>query len=166
MAATEPIKGAIVAAALALPGVLPKALAAGVFEAELLLQREIAERTPVGAHGLLRNSIQAAVPTVLADRVSGAVGSPLEYVVSVELGTKPHFPPLMPLVDWVEAKLGLRGDEAKGAAFGIARKIAKKGTEGVRMFEEAFGANADQVKAILVRRTRQVLAAMGREVPA
>lgn len=38
-------------------------------------------------------------------------------------------PPIAPLVRWVGYKLGLSGAEATGAAFAIANKIAKEGTD-------------------------------------
>lgn len=38
-------------------------------------------------------------------------------------------PPIQPLVQWVGYKFGLSGQEATGAAFAIANKIAKEGTD-------------------------------------
>ena len=38
-------------------------------------------------------------------------------------------PPISALEKWVQVKLGLSGAEAKGAAFAIAKKIEREGTE-------------------------------------
>lgn len=46
----------------------------------------------------------------------------------MEFGTRPHFPPIAPLTDWVLQK-GMADDEeeAKGIAYRIAQSIAKNG---------------------------------------
>jgi hypothetical protein len=33
--------------------------------------------------------------------VIGVVGSPLAYALPVEIGTRPHFPPVAAILDWV-----------------------------------------------------------------
>ena len=38
-------------------------------------------------------------------------------------------PPIAPLEKWAQAKLGLSGQQARSAAFAIAKKIAQEGTE-------------------------------------
>lgn len=38
-------------------------------------------------------------------------------------------PPIKPLQDWVERKLGISKDESLGVAFAIAKKIEKEGTD-------------------------------------
>lgn len=51
------------------------------------------------------------------------------YSEQLALGRKPgKRPPIAPLQRWVQAKLHLSGNEAKGVAFAIANKIAKEGT--------------------------------------
>jgi len=126
------------------PDVTLKHLARAVDESLLLAQREIAERTPTGAHQLLSKSILASSAVEFAKPVPGGllgvVGTSIDYAVPVELGTKPHFPPLAPLEDWAVAKLGVERGRAKGVAFVIARKIAKTGTAGAFMFKEGFAA--------------------------
>lgn len=49
------------------------------------------------------------------------------YLVNGRAGGKR--PPITPLISWVGYKFGLYGNEAKSAAFAIANKIAKEGTE-------------------------------------
>jgi hypothetical protein len=114
------------------------------------LEAEVKDRTPT-AFGTLRASIFGE--TRLADDgLIGVVASPLAYAAYVELGTKPHFPPVEALLDWVKVKFGLT-DEAdiERAAFLVARKIAAHGTEGAKMFEQAFNANRVQLEALWAR---------------
>lgn len=104
------------------------------------LQGEVQERTPTN-QGTLRKSIIGNVREVRGFGVEGVVGTPLNYAVAVELGTKPHMPPVWPLVLWAQQKLGVRGDEALSAAYAVARKIARRGTEGQFMFRDTFESN-------------------------
>lgn len=124
------------------PQIAEKHLRAAMEEALLFLQREVQEATPTGAHQLLRKSITAEPVQRLASGLLGVVdvkqGSALDYAVAVELGTKPHMPPIAPLVDWAKAKLGLDPDEAEAAAHGIAWKIFHQGTKGAHMFEATY----------------------------
>ena len=46
------------------------------------------------------------------------------YATYVEFGTEPHMPPVEPLEQWAQKKLG-----EKGLGWAIAKKIAKEGTE-------------------------------------
>lgn len=127
------------------PDVVAEELTRTTWEAELLLQREIQDRTPTGATGLLRESIHAREPRRLDRIVIGEVGTSIAHAVPVELGTRPHFPPIAPLQDWAEAKLGLDAEAARGAAFAIARTIAKRGTRGAFMFEHGFARARAQI---------------------
>jgi hypothetical protein len=66
------------------------------------------------------------------------MGTANPYALPVELGTKPHFPPLQPLLDWAQHKLGLHGEEAEEAARAIQLKISWHGTKGAFMFRGAM----------------------------
>lgn len=145
------------------PEIVEEELLCVVLEAELLYQRETVERTPagVGGGGGLRGSIQALTPTVGAAVVEGGVGTPLVYAPAVELGAKPHKPPVEPLVPWVEQVLGLSGKEAERAAEGIAWKIARKGTEGAFMFHKALAATQDQIRRMAEAAAARILARLG-----
>jgi len=57
------------------------------------------------------------------------------YGVAVEVGTKPHWPPLDVLSTWAAHVLRLSRPEANLAAYFIGRKISKVGTRPQRMFE-------------------------------
>jgi len=77
------------------------------------------------------------------------------YWYYVNNGRKPggsKLPPIEPLKLWAQKRLGLSGDEAKGAAFGIARNIYKFGIQpsyfydrAVAALEETFEANQEQI---------------------
>lgn len=135
------------------PAVVESELHAATVEATLLLEREVKELTPIGigAGGGLRGSISAREPEVSSDAVLGVVGTAMRYAEAVELGTRPHFPPVQPLADWAQFKLGVPEAQARDVGFLIARKIARQGTEGRFMFRDAFEANRGQVEAIYAR---------------
>lgn len=131
------------------------------------------EATPT-SHGTLRASITGDVVSLGSGiGVEAVVGSSLNYAPWVELGTKPHMPPLDPLVDWVKAKgldLGLVGTSAKArkgrdeVAVAIAErirwKIAHYGTEGKAMFRKGF----DATTAGLDARVGETLARVGARI--
>lgn len=146
------------------PETVQAELHAATLEATLLLEREVRENTPVGigGGGGLRGSIGAREPVVNADQVIGVVGTALRYAEAVELGTKPHFPPVQPLADWAQFKLGIPEAQARDVGFLIARKISRVGTEGAFMFRDALDAQRGQIGAIYARahtRIRDALAA-------
>ena len=69
------------------------------------------------------------------------VGTNVHYAPYVEFGTRPHMPPVEPLVEW--AHLKLHDDKA---GYKIARAIAKRGTKpkpfmrpAVRVGQQFFG---------------------------
>jgi hypothetical protein len=98
-------------------------------EATALLEREVKDATPT-ATGLTRASIGSFI-TEIPDGLLGVVGSAQPHVEYVELGTRPHFPPLEPIQDWVRVKFGIsEQSEIEAAALAIARKIAARGTSG------------------------------------
>jgi len=51
------------------------------------------------------------------------------YAGAIEWGSRPHRPPVEPLIDWSERKLGVHGKDARRAGWAIALKIAREGTE-------------------------------------
>lgn len=131
------------------PQLVEAELIAATHEAEMLLEREIKDDTPVGATSTLRQSIHSDAPQALANSVIGVVGTASMHALPVELGTKPHFPPVEPLIDWVQAKLDIRDeDQAEGVALAIARKIAVRGTLGVGMFHRNFHQLQPQIRGI------------------
>jgi hypothetical protein len=127
------------------PDIVREELRRFAMGATMFLEGEVKDRTPQGAHGHLAQSITSEVSD-LADGVLGVVGTPLAYAVPVELGTKPHMPPIQPLEDWVQHKLGKMGPEIKRVAYAIAWKIKHHGTKGAFMFKGAFEANQVEVR--------------------
>lgn len=144
----------------------------GTTQALALLEREVKIRTPRGATGAARGSIGSEVRWGRAAGLGrpvllGLLGSPLAHVPVLEHGRRPgqKMPPPDALVLWVRRKLTVevkgRGGkvrtrrptlkEAEGIAFVIARSIAAKGTEAVRMFEQALEENEATVFEIFDR---------------
>jgi hypothetical protein len=129
-------------------------------EALLLLEREIKRLTTEGAGPIhLRDTIFQRLE-MRGESAWGMVGTPAIYGESVEYGTRPHFPPIKPILFWVEKKLGLMGKEAKSAAFCIARAISKRGTKGQHMFEKGFEMNEARVIEILNRIPEDIVKAV------
>lgn len=119
------------------PQIVGEELLRGMREADALLEREVKDAMPT-ASGLSRASIFSR-ETRLPEGALGVVGSALPHVAYVELGTRPHFPPVEALEDWVRQKFGYTRDaQVHGAALAIARKIAARGTLGVGMFHRSF----------------------------
>lgn len=129
-------------------------------EAGLFLEAELKENSPRGATGFYTQAHAFAVPVVQDDDVQGVVGNPLNYAVAVELGTKPHMPPVAPLVDWVEQVLQLDGAEAQSVAWAIAMKIKKQGTEGQFVYKRTFDMSQNTVAHILMAATKRVQEAL------
>ena len=129
------------------PEIVREELTHAMWQAEMLLERETQELTPVGIGGAggLRGSVHAQEPEVLANSVIGVTGTSLNYAQSVELGTRPHWAPIQPLIDWVQHRLGITGKEAESVARRVQFGIAHHGTPGVGMFHRAFSANRGQV---------------------
>jgi len=130
------------------PDALMKELTVAGVEAEMLLTREVKENTPVGimgGSGGLKGSTYGRTYTLGTSKVETKIGTPKQYAVPVEVGTKPHMPPVQPLIDWAIVKLGKSAKEARGIGFAIALKIKAKGTEGQFMYHRAFKDNKDQV---------------------
>lgn len=121
-----------------------------VTEVLMLLERAIKKETPFGAGPIhLRDTIHNAV-SVSGQKVSGIVGTPLQHGEPVEMGTKPHFPPIGPIQHWVQTKLHIESEkESRSVAFLIARSISRRGTKGAKMFQTGFEDNEAMVMRIL-----------------
>lgn len=86
-----------------------------VVDATAFLEARVKEMTPVGVTGNLRGSIGHEIKSVGEDIVS-TISTNAEYAFPVEQGSKPHMPPLQPIIDWVRSKLdtGRRAPHAGG----------------------------------------------------
>jgi hypothetical protein len=128
------------------------------------LQAEAQTLTPT-THGTLRASIIGNVtPLANGIGVEGVVGSGLAYALPVELGTKPHMPPIEPLVDWAKQKFALDEKAARSTAWAVAKTIAKRGTLGVGMFHRAFAANRGQLQSQFEATVRRIAKRLGEGV--
>ncbi|GAB3451581.1 hypothetical protein [Insolitispirillum peregrinum] len=144
------------------PDLAQQALAVGIHQGSWLLAAEAADRAP-NAAGTLAQSIFAEEPVIQAETVIGVVGSPLAYAGPVELGSRPHTPPLEPIKDWVELKLGLRGEQADSVAQAIRWKIRAHGTKPRRMFANALNHSAGQIREMVADALRQAFLGNGWE---
>lgn len=130
-------------------------LLAAMTQATLLVEREVKEHMPRGATGLTAASVSSdAFSTPVG--VLGVVGSSQPSAVFVELGTKPHMPPVAALIPWVQAVLGVDAKRAPSVAFLIARKIASKGTKAQKPFEKALVATQPQVMGMFETAADQI----------
>lgn len=143
------------------PQIVVDELERATIEADSLIEREVKDRIPTGAHQLLRASVFSE-EQVSATGVIGVVASPMNYALPVELGTKPHFPPVDSLIDWVKEKFGIREEKAaRGAAFLVARKISIHGTAGQFPFQLASIATEEGVRAIFDQATDRIINRLG-----
>lgn len=139
------------------PEIVRQELLGAATEATMLLEREVKDKTPT-ASGVSRASIFSRVQT-LESGTLGVVGTSLPHVAFVELGTKPHFPPVQALEDWVRQKLGISDQkQIHSVAFLIARKIAVRGTLGVGMFHRTWAAQKPAVLRMFERARNRIAA--------
>lgn len=95
-----------------------------------LVEREAKKLAPVGVTGNLKSAISGRVIYASGTDVRGkvGVGDGAPYGAAVELGARPHFPPVSNIAYWVDRKIGVRdGMEIYGIALAVARKIARAG---------------------------------------
>lgn len=111
--------------------------AAGIF-----MQSPLAQATPFGVTGEFRRSwvsqIREEGSTMSAVVFPGAT----EYALAVELGRKAAPVPIEPLTRWVRRKLQVTDEKrARGIAFYLSKKKAKKPTKGQEFAKKTFEAN-------------------------
>lgn len=147
------------------PEIVQQEFASAMAEVDALLEREVKELTPSGASGGGAGGLKGSIfsqERVGPQNVIGVVGTPLAYAIPVELGTKPHFPPVAPLEDWVRAKLGVQEEhEVHGIAFAIARAISRRGTLAVGMFHRTFAAHKGYIEARFLDARNRIAARLG-----
>lgn len=106
----------------------------------LLLEALTKDYSPTGVTGALKGAWSHELMGAPDDgSVLGRVYNPLPYAAAVEDGSRPHWAPLEPLIDWVQKKLDISDlDEATQVARLIQFKIAAKGTKGQHMARHAM----------------------------
>jgi HK97 gp10 family phage protein len=107
--------------------------------------RDAKDLAPV-AFGHLRKSIKPQDITITAGEIVAPIIAESPYAVFVELGTKPHFPPVKPLRKWSKKVLG---DLELG--FVVARAISKRGTRPQPYLGPAILANKSTYRNALIR---------------
>lgn len=151
LSVSMPAMDAISRGLLEAPAFARKVLEEATTEATLLLRREWQDRMPTGASEITRKSITSDVASTPAG-VLGITGSSQASALFVEVGTKPHMPPVDAMVPWVKAVLGItEPKEVKRVAFLVARKIAIHGTPAQRPMGKAVEATQGQIAAMFER---------------
>jgi transcriptional regulator GlxA family with amidase domain len=75
----------------------------------------------------------------------------------VEEGTRPHRPPLQPLIDWVKTKGLARDDrQARSIAFAVQRAIALRGTRPRFYFRDAWEQARPEIEAMVAAELEKV----------
>ena len=122
-------------------------MARAAYAAAKSVADEARRRAPTD-EGALRAAIRPAV-RLAGDTASPLVSINLPYAANVELGRRPgaRMPPVGALVGWVQRKLGVSAKAARGVAFAVARKIARRGIRGVHMLRDAVRAKAPETRA-------------------
>jgi hypothetical protein len=149
----------ITAAFAAAPAMVLDELEITMGSVMLYLQRETVDGTPKQA-GTLRAAFITHVDVIASlDAVFGRLTNPLPYALPVELGTRPHRPPLEPLMNWVEAKFGvgeydlMPPKDGKPAITGrqfawlIQRNIGRYGSPGMGMAHYALRDGRETIQA-------------------
>ena len=142
-------------------GPLADQILATMWAALSVLEQNISDRTPVGATGLLRQSIQPAVYGVPID-LYGEVATNIPYGQPAEYGRAPGKAPVdlvgigprggkvwaaKPALElWVGRVLGLSGQEAADVALALAWRIARRGAKGSHMFTDGFEASKPAIE--------------------
>lgn len=143
---------------------MPAELEAATTEGALLVQGELMQSLPKGAGGVgggagLAGSVFYQVQRTGTGAIS-EIGTPLDYAEHVEHGTRPHRPPVQPIQDWVEIKLGLSGRAAVSAAHAIAVNIGKRGTKAQPVWEPTFTRTQPALRAKVAAAVQRALGAL------
>lgn len=150
LSVSMPAMDAISRGLLEAPAFARKVLEEATTEATLLLQREWQDNLP-RVSGLTAKSITSDVASTPAG-VLGITGSSQASALYVEVGTKPHMPPVAAMVPWVKAVLGItEPKQVKRVAFLVARKIAVHGTPAQRPMGKAVETTQGQIAAMFER---------------
>ena len=132
-----------VALAVKASGIAWQALAKNIAGEGLEVMQRVAQKeAPVGVTSNLRNSISVTPigleGTAATHIYRGAVVSDVIHAGPVEDGRQAgRWPPVDALIRWVQVKLQVAQERARGVAFLVARKIGTKGTKGWKMFQKA-----------------------------
>lgn len=96
-------------------------------------------RAPVGVNGALRDSIDSLI-AITPLTATSEIKPHVSYADAVELGSKPHRPPIGPLQAWADMH-GIN-------VWALAASIAKKGTQPHPYIQPTYDDTAELVPAI------------------
>ena len=112
-------------------------------EVAFIVEAEARTKAPIGVSGRLAGDIHTEFATPNPFIEQAKIGPRVPYGASVEYGQEPHWPDTnkgSPFYEWVRLKAMKRGvsqrrsrradEELASVVFLIARKIARRGTEG------------------------------------
>jgi hypothetical protein len=142
-----------------------KELTTAMNQSVVTLESAIKPLVPV-YRGRLHGSIASEVKQEGVGSIVGKVGSTLkseEYPAVMEFGRKPGaaFPPIEPLMRWVHLVLGVPNEEARGVAFVVGRKIARKGIKGHFFMKKGFEASKAQIVDYFEQALKRITDALG-----
>lgn len=141
------------------PKIADDELRAAMNASVLQVKGAILPLVPVN-QGFLRQGVQTSVIGEMVD-LRGRIFDPITYALPVEEGTRPHFPPLAPLMRWAQLKLGVSEKESRSVAFLIARAISRRGTKAVRFFAQAWQATKGQVSERFAKARARIIERLG-----
>lgn len=119
-------------------GVSGQGLVPPMRQSTLIVTSEAKRLAPVDA-GRLRSTIAPEV-NVSGGKIEGIVGTPVKYAPFMELGTRPHYPPLAALQVWA------RRHNVSARAVQLA--IGKYGLKPRRFLQGAFENNTAKINQI------------------
>ena len=114
--------------------------------ATLMVHRSARINAPVDT-GRLRASITPSV-TATAESIKGVVGSNVTYAPYVELGTRPHWPPVSALEPWARRH--------GTSAYLVARAISRRGTKARKFLQRAFEENQTRIITMLETAVKKI----------
>lgn len=137
---------------------LSKAYVRGFRRSALRLERytveeiDSAEPYPAVDTGSLRGSVSTEF---VEDGAIVSVDAP--HAPMIEYGTRPFFPPVEPLAEWVKRKgMASTDEEAKSIAFAIAKKISRDGIAPRRYFSKAWSRMLQTLASDVIRELAQI----------
>ncbi len=141
---------------------IEEAVVKGIQSAALRLEGMIIEEIEE-AKAVATSELKGSVDTKM-DQYGATTGPDAPHAPFIEFGTRPHFPPLQPILDWVKVKgIASDEDEALEIAIRIVKSIGKKGTEPRRVVGKAFARlKGDK---IVEKEIHDELVALERKVP-
>lgn len=137
------------------PAIVNEELGKAVNGATLVFKGTIQPLSPINT-GILRQGVQTSI-TGSGTEIVGKVFDPVAYAMPVEMGSRPHFPPIAPLQLWVRRKLGITDErESRSVAFLIARAISKRGTKAAEFFKRGIDAGRGQAETLFSKANERI----------